>query len=82
VIHGSDSVENGKKEIALWFGGESRGSGRGEAAPSEDVPAAAPGRRLCGLCAAPRARRSPNRAPACAADLCEWTPAAKPWIYE
>lgn len=22
VIHGSDSVENAQKEIALWFGGE------------------------------------------------------------
>jgi hypothetical protein len=26
VIHGSDSVENAKKEIALWFGGELRWS--------------------------------------------------------
>jgi hypothetical protein len=25
VIHGSDSVENANKEIALWFGGESHG---------------------------------------------------------
>jgi hypothetical protein len=24
VIHGSDSVENAQKEIALWFGGECR----------------------------------------------------------
>jgi hypothetical protein len=24
VIHGSDTVENAKKEIALWFGGERR----------------------------------------------------------
>ncbi|GBF93873.1 nucleoside diphosphate kinase [Raphidocelis subcapitata] len=36
VIHGSDTVENAKKEIALWFGEE----------------------------------------------LSEWTPCAKPWIYE
>ncbi|KAI8475976.1 MAG: flagellar associated protein [Monoraphidium minutum] len=36
VIHGSDSVENAKLEIALWFGEE----------------------------------------------LVNWTPAAKPWIYE
>jgi hypothetical protein len=25
VIHGSDSVENANKEIALWFGGEYHG---------------------------------------------------------
>ncbi|KAF8058308.1 NDPK1 [Scenedesmus sp. PABB004] len=36
VIHGSDSVENAQKEIALWFGEE----------------------------------------------LADWTPAARPWIYE
>ena len=37
VIHGSDSVENGAREIALWFAGES---------------------------------------------LCDWTPAALPWLRE
>lgn len=29
VIHGSDSVENAQKEIALWFGGECAGMGVG-----------------------------------------------------
>lgn len=28
VIHGSDSVENAQKEIALWFGGEWQLPGR------------------------------------------------------
>jgi nucleoside diphosphate kinase len=84
VIHGSDSVENGKKEIALWFGGESRAPRQGVpvAEPESAMRRAKPARRLCGCFSHPATRAAPCAAGAPAADLCEWTPAAKPWIYE
>lgn len=101
VIHGSDSVENAQKEIALWFGGEhgagwpQRGGG-GARAAAVSLRVAKGGRQVASPPerAGVQAARCPSR---CAnlstqstrhkhkhttADLVNWEPAAKPWIYE
>jgi hypothetical protein len=89
VIHGSDSVENAQKEIALWFGGECSwvgvrghvaGAARSSHPDSRQQDSTARARRDAAAVCADR-----DLLPSCcrlAESLAEWTPSMKPWIYE